>query len=187
MPYADPIIRAKYHREYNQRHKERIKEYKLSTKDRINELHRQWCKKNQEKRRRWCQRYRDNHPKHHTTYQRNREATDVSFRMERRIRSRIYNAVRRGYGSKSVKTTSLLGCSIESFKIYLESRFTPEMSWGNYGKVWEIDHIMPCAIFDLSKREHQKRCFHFSNLQPLLVSDNRSKRDSVITDQFNLL
>jgi hypothetical protein len=60
------------------------------------------------------------------------------------------------------------------------------MSWENYGKVWEIDHIMPCAIFDLTKADHQKRCFHFSNTQPLLIHVNRSKRDNA-PDQFNLL
>jgi hypothetical protein len=53
--------------------------------------------------------------------------------------------------------------------------------------VWHIDHIMPCAIFDLTRPEHQKRCFHFSNLQPMFASKNLKKHAKVITNQFNLL
>lgn len=52
------------------------------------------------------------------------------------------------------------------------------MSWDNYGE-WEIDHIIPCDSFDLTKEEEQKRCFHFSNLQPLWWRDNRTKGNKV--------
>ncbi len=42
------------------------------------------------------------------------------------------------------------------------------MNWENYGKFgWHIDHIIPCDSFDLTKEEEQRRCFHYSNLQPL--------------------
>ena len=51
------------------------------------------------------------------------------------------------------------------------------MSWSNHGKVWEIDHIKPCASFNLSNFEQQKQCFHYTNLQPLTIFENRSKKD----------
>lgn len=77
---------------------------------------------------------------------------------------------------KTDQTFKLLGCSFPSFMIYLESRFEPGMSWENYGvKGWHIDHIMPCLMFDLSKPEHQKVCFHFSNMQPMWAHDNHAK------------
>lgn len=50
------------------------------------------------------------------------------------------------------------------------------MTWANYGKSgWHIDHIKPCASFDLSDPDQQKACFHYSNLQPLWAFDNLSK------------
>ena len=27
------------------------------------------------------------------------------------------------------------------------------MSWGNHGEIWEIDHIKPCASFDLTDKK----------------------------------
>ncbi len=84
---------------------------------------------------------------------------------------------------KSGKALELLGCSIESFKMYLESHFDVGMSWENYGKgkeKWQLDHIIPRSLFDLTKPDHQKRCFHFSNLQPLWEIENQQKQSERI-------
>ena len=48
------------------------------------------------------------------------------------------------------------------------------MNWENYG-VWHIDHIIPCARFDLSDPGQQKICFHYTNLQPMWGEDNLKK------------
>jgi len=48
------------------------------------------------------------------------------------------------------------------------------MNWSNYGK-WHIDHIKSCASFDLSKKSEQKKCFHYTNLQPLWAEENIKK------------
>lgn len=48
------------------------------------------------------------------------------------------------------------------------------MSWDNYGER-HVDHIKPCAKFDLSKPDEQRACFHYTNLQPLWAKDNIAK------------
>jgi len=100
--------------------------------------------------------------------------TDLNFRMLGNLRTRIYHAMKKD--TKGKKTKELLGCSIQELKIYLESKFREGMSWDNYGKYgWHIDHIIPCSMFDLTNLEQQKKCFHYSNLQPLWAVDNLKK------------
>lgn len=97
-------------------------------------------------------------------------------KIKRNLRRRIHHVIADGY--KSDSTQNLLGCSFEEFKSYLESKFLPNMTWENYGlgqDKWHIDHIRPCCDFDLLKEEEQRKCFHYSNLQPLWEKDNLKK------------
>ena len=88
------------------------------------------------------------------------------------LRIRINLALK---GNPKLSTTmKLVGCSIERLKQHLEKQFKMGMSWNNYGK-WHIDHIRPCASFDLSKPSEQKKCFNYTNLQPLWAEENLKK------------
>ena len=79
---------------------------------------------------------------------------------------------------KSASTMDLTGCTVEELRHHLETRFADGMSWENYGRNgWHIDHIRPCASFDLTDPEQQRQCFHYTNLQPLWAADNIRKGD----------
>ena len=94
------------------------------------------------------------------------------------LRVRIGLALRAANASKSARTVELLGASIEEVRAHLEAQFKLGMSWDNWSlEGWHIDHIKPCASFDLTDPEQQKVCFHYSNLQPLWAKDNLSKGD----------
>lgn len=98
---------------------------------------------------------------------------NINWVISERIRHRIRNVLNGKVKSKS--TLELLGCSIDDLKNHLQSKFYANMSWDNYGSYWHIDHIRPCASFNLENEEEQKICFHYSNLQPLTAKDNLSK------------
>lgn len=104
---------------------------------------------------------------YYRAWNRNKLATDPLFRLRKSISSLINKHLR---GAKTQKTLQYLGCTIKEYKDYLEPMFTSEMVWDNYGKVWEIDHIIP-----LSKGGS----FHYTNTQPLTVSENRIKSDKM--------
>jgi hypothetical protein len=90
---------------------------------------------------------------------------------------------------KSSTTIQYLGCSLEDFKKYLESKFHKDMSWSNYGRPnnrnsdgWHIDHIKPLSAFNFQDINNQedleiklKKAWHYTNLQPLWGLDNISK------------
>jgi hypothetical protein len=108
----------------------------------------------------------------------NRENNDVAFKISIRLRGRLRAAIKHSYGKKAYKTKELIGCEITHVMNHLEAQFTEGMSWDNYGK-WHIDHIIPCAFFDLTKPSHQKVCFNWQNLQPLWEKDNCAKGDKI--------
>jgi len=80
--------------------------------------------------------------------------------------------------TKSAKTFELLGCTGKECMDYLETLFWPGMTRENYGRYgWNVDHIIPVTAFDLSQPEEQRKCFHYTNLQPLWWDDNDSKHN----------
>jgi Prasinovirus endonuclease VII len=111
------------------------------------------------------------------SYQRKiqRLETDPIFKLSESIRKKLRCRLRYANISKVSKTFALIGCSISELKAYLEANFYDGMTWANYGSYWHIDHIRPCASFDLTKIDQQHLCFHWSNLQPLLASQNFTK------------
>jgi hypothetical protein len=110
-------------------------------------------------------------------YHNNKLNTNPAYKVEVNMRSRIRHAIlstKTKRGKKCKSTIELLGCSPNELVKYLESKFKPCMSWENYGK-WHVDHIKPCAAFNLEYEEHQKQCFHYTNLQPLWAEENLKK------------
>lgn len=92
-----------------------------------------------------------------------------------RLRKRIGRAIRDyAPGRKSLRTAALIGCPIPELLIHLEAQFLPGMTWQNRNQ-WHIDHIRPCASFDLTDPAQQQECFHYMNLQPLWALDNIQK------------
>jgi hypothetical protein len=103
-----------------------------------------------------------------------RKKTDPHYKLRVNMARRILLAVKGS--SKSKSTLELLGCTLDQLKQYIETLFKPGMTWGNHSKFgWHLDHIIPCSSFDLTDVEQQKKCFHYTNLQPLWAKDNIKK------------
>ena len=99
----------------------------------------------------------------------------MEFRVACNLRSALGRVLKLVGASKDQKTEELVGCSWVKLVKHLESLFADGMEWDNYGSSeenWSIDHIRPCASFDLTDVNQQKECFHYSNLQPLWNKDN---------------
>jgi len=102
-----------------------------------------------------------------------RNKNNPIYKIKKNLRRRIHHVVANGY--KSISSEELLGCTGEEYKKYLESKFKPGMTWENYGPKWHIDHIIPCNNFNLLNQDEQKKCFHYTNTQPLWKEENLKK------------
>ena len=120
------------------------------------------------------QNYRDNTRKYEAKIKRENTVVYQNIKLRANLRQRIRMALQ--INTKTGSTLELIGCSIKELRTYLEAKFLPDMTWENYG-LWHIDHIKPCSSFDLSLKSEQKKCFNYSNLQPLWAKDNLSKGD----------
>ncbi len=108
--------------------------------------------------------------KHHASYKRKRRQTDEGYRIEHNLRSRMRNALK---GTrKSASTMKLTGLdSGTQMKEYLEL-VNPELK----DVKCDIDHRLPCSMYDLTLPEHQNACFHYTNLQWLIPEVNQFKK-----------
>ncbi len=112
-------------------------------------------------------------------YYKKRILIDPLFKLKKEIQLLIRDAFRRKDLSKdNQRTTNILGCSVEEFKLYLESKFEPWMNWDNKGLYngklnygWDIDHIIP--ISSAKTKEELIKLNHYTNLQPLCSKINR--------------
>ncbi len=118
--------------------------------------------------------YKDSH-----LYRTKSKDAKIQRKISNLLRDRIRCAMKRSITKKSEKTMDLIGCSISFLMNYLEEKFQEGMTWDNQGK-WHIDHIVPCASFNLSNPEEQKVCFHYTNLQPLWALDNMRKGSKIL-------
>jgi hypothetical protein len=156
--------RAKIYRKNNRARiqKQRL-EYRQENREKLSKLSQEYYQQNKEARREY---------KLH--YERDRRANHPTYRLKKNLARRISSAL--DGTTKSASTIKLLGCTPDQFRKHLESKFTEGMAWNQRG-LWVIDHVLPCAAFDLTKKKHQRYCFHWSNLQPLWSLDNLKKSD----------
>lgn len=161
-----------YKKEYNVLNADKIKpkqkSYVEKNKEKVKEYKAKWLLNNPNKRKISANNYAKNNLSKSLEYQKEKRKFNIEYKIKGNLRGRLYKALN-GL-TKSNSTLTLIGCSVSSLKVYLEKKFLPTMTWENYGSLWHIDHIVPCSSFNLTLEEEQKKCFHYTNLQPLFAT-----------------
>jgi hypothetical protein len=170
---------AEYQKKYYKKNQEKIKERTSQFREKRPDYMIAWRENNKDKvykqKREWFEKNRDKL----NEQERQRRKKDHAYRIKKNLRRRINDVIKKP-NKKHAPTFELLGCSLQEFLKHLEGQFVEGMNWSNYGNLWHIDHILPCASFDLTDPEQQKKCFHYTNLQPLWAIDNIRKRDKIL-------
>lgn len=111
-------------------------------------------------------------------YMRNKRNSDPAFLVADRLRRRINSALKACNAQKGGGLCGVSGCTKAELVAHIEKQFLPGMSWSNRRR-WHIDHIIPCAAFDLTDPDQQAVAFHFTNLRPVWAEENQRKRDKI--------
>ena len=152
--------RKEYQKQYDAKRSETRKEYKRQYYKEYYRTHIEQIKEYERTHKHIRQAY-------DKTYKRNRFNVSMS-------RS-IYEALK---GNKAGRHwEDLVPYTLQQLKEHLEKQFTPEMSWDNYGSYWEIDHIIPRNLFNITDENCQdfKICWSLMNLRPLEKLANRCR------------
>ncbi len=159
-----------------------LKKWKAKNKSKIKQYAKQYYKNyyNQNKQKivkRAVDWYNNNKDKAHTRinlYLRKKRNSDKIFRLTDNIRSLIGGSFKNHGLKKNSKTIQILGCTIQEFKLHIESQFKEGMSWDNRSE-WHIDHIMPLSM--AKTYDEVVRLNHYKNLRPLWAYENLLKKD----------
>ena len=166
---AKEVYREYYHAN-KARIAERVKAYREANRIKHSARNKLWHERNPHKRAEYARKRR---PAARAALKLRRK-TDPMFRATLNLRRRLKDFL----WERKIQigqSNRLFGCSPAELKAHLERHFTAGMVWGNYGTQWHIDHIKPCAAFNLLDADEQRACFHFSNLQPMFAVENMRK------------
>ena len=128
----------------------------------------------------WKENNKDHIREYSRKYLKKLKKDNPSFKILCNLRIRLNYLVSKEF--KTSKTIDLIGCTLDDLKKHLESQFKEGMNWGNYGE-WHVDHIIPCSLFDFTKKSDQFECFHYTNLQPLWAIENLKKGNRMEVDK----
>lgn len=108
-------------------------------------------------------------------------AKRLEYRIKRALGSRISSLVK-GRQQTSKMLAQYLGCTFLEFKDWIEFQFEEGMGFDNYGCQWHIDHVKPCAAFNLLLSDDIEKCMHWTNLRPCWKTENLQKSSKLIPD-----
>jgi len=173
-----------------EKNSERFKKWRENNIEKINERKKNYRKNNIEKVREqernlyykridYYIKYREDNKEHYKKWRDENKDKKLEYMRERlkipqwRIALRCRTRIRRALKNipKTNKTQDLIGCSWQELVNHLENTKVPGKDYTNP----HIDHIKPCASFDLTDPEQQKECFHYTNLQFLPAIENLQK------------
>lgn len=166
-------------KQWRENNKEKITNYHMEQRDANLERFKQYREENGEKIKLYKKTYQqkpENKAKRNEK-DKQRRKDDETFRIMANIRTRIHNVLKQ---NKTDKTDKLLGCNKTQLHSWLSYQLYDDLTWVNYADVWQIDHVVPLAFFDMTDKRHQLLAFNWSNLRPLYADENSSKNDSIV-------
>jgi len=97
------------------------------------------------------QQWRENNREHFNEHNLNYYGTNPQLRIYQNMHKKLWSILRRGCYSNI--TEQIIGLNQPTYLEWLSYNFEGEMWWANYGKVWQIDLIIPASAYDLTTED----------------------------------
>jgi hypothetical protein len=101
-------------------------------------------------------------------------------RLVHNLKNRYSNIVKECEFTDVLPLDDVLSIDRDGLQGYIENRFRDDMTWDNYGDHWVIDHILPINVMKVY--DDLIRLNHYTNLQPLLKSENSKKNKDLTVE-----
>ena len=163
------------------RERERINSARNEKKEKSKLRRKKYREENREMYRQSAKKYSDKNKELLKQKHRYRMENEPIYRLKRKIRDAIKNALKKKGYSKKSKTHEILGCEYSFFIEYIEAQFKEGMNWNNA----TIDHIKP--LKSANTEEDVIKLNHYTNLQPLFLIENSIKGSKMIEKQLRLI
>jgi len=158
--------------------KEKKKAYREANKERILAYQKAYREANKERERERNRAWREADKENYLEKAKDRYNQNIPYKLYVMVKAAHKRIL--GKSIKKKEAVDLLGCTMEEYQGYLESKFQEGMTWENHKKDgWHIDHILPLRESDISEEEKLKR-LHYTNTQPLWAKDNISKGNNTV-------
>jgi hypothetical protein len=161
------------------------KKWRDSNKEYLSNKSKTWYENNKEHRKQYLKEYREKniHKIRETkrNYERNRKANDPLYKLINNFRTAIYQVLKENNINKNGHYFDILKYTPEQLISHLESKFSENMTWDNYGE-WHVDHIKPISSFMILEigDEEFMNCWSLDNLQPLWGNENIKKSNKLL-------
>lgn len=106
--------------------------------------------------------------------------SNPNYRIKKSLAARLRTVM-----TKNHSTMKYLGCDIPFLKLWFEYNFDDIMNWDNYGIYWSIDHVIPVSKFNLEIELEKFKCWNWTNLVPISVYKNCSKKNILDHSQID--
>lgn len=164
-------IKKEHNQIYYQKNKEKYqinsKKYYQTNQLKVKEKSIEWQRSHPKRKSEIQKKWNQQNLSYFRIWRKNKWDNDPLYKIRIILGNRLNEVLKKHQTYKNNNVIKLLGCSLNDLKLYISHQLLPEMSWENHGTIWEIDHIKPCASFNLIDIDQQKECFHYTNLQPL--------------------
>ena len=172
---------------YYEEHKEEIEQQKEQKRLKAIEDKKRYAHEHREEANARAKKWYRDHLEYCKEYNRQRGQTEKQREYDRqrgqrldvKLRKTISQGMRHSlkHDKSGQHWETLVPYTLQDLRQHLESQFTPEMNWDNYGSYWEIDHIIPQNTFNITSPEDSdfQICWSLANLRPLEKSLNRQR------------